>query len=182
MTPNQKITIISQRFDLKFLKKWDCNLLLIKPPQLLCYGIFSTAVLHKQLGEISRGTVSLESFWTDRYYNLFAFFDPDFKFRNLYFNICLPPVIQGDSIVYSDLDIDVAVWPDGSIDVLDEDDFASNALTLKYPEQLKSKVRETLSEILELAENHSPYEIFNSVFGECRLYNPLLAGFKFEFK
>lgn len=54
----------------------------------------------------------------------------------VYVNIGTPPEWDGDRIYQVDLDLDVVLTPDGSIQVLDEDDFALNQVRYGYPADL----------------------------------------------
>jgi protein associated with RNAse G/E len=162
----QQITIISRSFDFKIRKKWLCSLLEFNPPHLMCYGYFENAVTHPHLGTIPRGTLSLESFWSNRFYNLFVFFESDRKIRNLYFNVCRPPRISPSSVDFVDLDIDIVIWPDGSFETLDIDEFQANSTRFSYPHDLESEIRKAVMEITSLAKNCRPEEIVRAVFGE----------------
>lgn len=147
MSLNTTINIVSRRYDFKIKKKWKCFAIEFNPPQLLCLGRFENEINHQHLGRIPKNTVSLESFWSDRYYNLFAFYSPNLQIRNLYFNLCLPPQISPEAVDFVDLDIDVVVWPDGSVVVLDQDEFKANSSLYGYPLELKTIVNRTISDI-----------------------------------
>lgn len=65
---------------------------------------------------------------------IFSPADPRFS---LYVDICTPPVWTSDDRVEAfDLDLDVAVGPDGTISVLDEDEFDEHRIRYSYPEEM----------------------------------------------
>ncbi|MER3631962.1 MAG: hypothetical protein C4325_07220 [Blastocatellia bacterium] len=166
MTLEHKVRVISRKFDLRICKEWSCSKILIHPTQLMCYGYFEKPINHKSLGKISSGTLSLESFWADRFFNLSAFFDTCGKFRNLYFNICLPPKISPSVVDFIDLDVDLIVWPDGLIEIVDFDEFRINSTRFSYPPELEIKVYAAILEVAALLKNTDPIEFVRSVFGE----------------
>lgn len=125
-------------------------------------GEFEKEVKHKHLGVIRRGTISYEFYWLDRYYNIFRFHEPDGEFRNFYCNINLPPVFENNVLDYIDLEIDVIVFKDFSYKILDEDEFEENSKLYNYSDELISKTRKTLDEILNLLKSRDfPFD-FNT--------------------
>lgn len=124
-------------------------------------GFFRETVHHTDLGRIEKGTVSRERFYLDRWYNYFIFEHPPGNLRNYYFNICMPPKISAGVIDYVDLDIDLLVWPDGSVIILDMDEFETNSEIYTYPDRVRRLAIETLEmirrkEIAVLFENSWP--------------------------
>ena len=68
----------------------------------------------------------LEVFFADRWFNIFEIHDrEDDHLKGWYCDICKPAKIEETMIKYVDLKIDLIVYPDGSDDVLDEDEFIS---------------------------------------------------------
>lgn len=157
---NERVTVNSRKYDLSIRRSWECQLIERNDPLLVLVGDFGHDVEHPDLGSIAKGTISYEYYWLDRWYNVFKFQEPDGDFRNFYCNINLPPTFENDVLDYVDLDIDVLVWPDGTTKTLDVDDFEVNATKFVYPEELRAKAFETLSELLELiAKREFPFDI-----------------------
>jgi protein associated with RNAse G/E len=141
------VTINSRKYDGTVRRSWTCRFLSQQESLLTFEGLFETEVLHPDLGLIAAGTRSLEYYWLDRWYNVFHFFEPTGEFRNLYCNINVPPTLSDGVLDYVDLDVDVMVWPDARVLVLDEDDFEKNAAKFKYPAEIRKKAVETLAEV-----------------------------------
>lgn len=141
------VTINSRKYDGTIRRIWTCRFVSQEDSLLVFEGEFESEVTHPDLGHITAGTRSLEYYWLDRWYNVFRFFEPTGEFRNLYCNVNMPPTFENGVLDYIDLDIDVVVWPDGSMKVLDENDFKINTAKFSYPEELKLKVRKVLNEI-----------------------------------
>ena len=121
-------------------------------------GKFDTEVIHPHLGRIKRGTVSIEYFWLDRWFNVFRFHEPDGTFRNDYCNVGMPPIVSENVVDFVDLDIDLIVDRNGAISVLDEDEYEHNAIRFAYPESIRTTVAGVVAELKEaVRQRHFPF-------------------------
>ena len=149
MIESSPVTVNSRKYDQSIRRSWDCRLVTREDPLLIFVGEFDDNVSHPDLGEISRGTISYEFYWLDRWFNVFRFHEPGGELRNLYFNIAMPPSFENDVVDFIDLDIDIVVWPDLSYRVLDQDEFAVNSARFGYPDDVRDRVSASLAAILE---------------------------------
>jgi protein associated with RNAse G/E len=157
---SESVTINSRKFDGTIHKTWTADLIEQKNTLLTFVGEFEKEVNHKELGVIRRGTVSYEFYWLDCWFNIFRFHEPNGSLRNFYCNINLPPIFKDKVLDYVDLDIDVLVWKDFSIQILDIDEFAENSKKYNYSLEIKNKASESLKEILNLIEKRDfPFDI-----------------------
>jgi protein associated with RNAse G/E len=102
---------------------------------------------------LKRGDRFVETFYTDRWYNIFEIFDrDDGKFKGWYCNIGKPAVVEDGVISYIDLALDLWVAPDGTQTVLDEDELHE----LNLDDDLKQKVYAGLHELQMLIKTKSP--------------------------
>ena len=136
----QRFTINSRKYDLSLRRSWNAVLVERSPEHLLLEGVFEQEISHRDLGLVAKGTRSAETFFPERWYNYFAFFEPSGKLRNHYINISMPPEIGAETIDYVDLDVDVIVWPDGRIDIVDIDEFEANVIAYRYPSDVIERV------------------------------------------
>ncbi len=65
------------------------------------------------------GCISFGYYWKERNYNAYHWKDPLGKTLLIYFNICKDTVISENKVEWTDLVVDVALFPDGSFRVLD---------------------------------------------------------------
>ena len=73
---------------------------------------------------LKRGDRFVETFYTDRWYNVFEVFDRDDGMRKgWYCNVSKPATIADDRISWVDLALDLWVSADGTQTVMDEDEF-----------------------------------------------------------
>jgi uncharacterized protein len=146
--PVRNVTVRSLKYDRKVRRAWECKLISLNDTLIEVEGVFDTEVKHPGLGNIRRGTISREYYWTTRWYNIFRFLEPNGAFRNYYCNIAMPAVFENEMIEYVDLDIDVIVWPDLSYEIHDRDDFDKNTLRYGYPPDVTAKAEVSLSELI----------------------------------
>jgi uncharacterized protein len=92
---------------------------------------------------LRRGDRFIETFYADRWYNVFEIHDcDDDHLKGWYCNIGYPPVIKNESVSYIDLALDLLVYPDGKQLVLDEDEFDELALSPEVNQQARLALEE----------------------------------------
>ncbi|MCB8946007.1 MAG: DUF402 domain-containing protein [Ardenticatenaceae bacterium] len=95
-----------------------------------------------------RGDRFMETFYTDRWYNVFAVYDrDDGGLKGWYCNVCRPARVVETAVYCEDLALDVWVGVDGSHLVLDEEEFAELALG----EEERREGETAVQQILEAA-------------------------------
>jgi protein associated with RNAse G/E len=146
-------TIISRKFDGSIHRQWKAEKTEQSNNLIIFLGEFEKEVKHNELGVIRRGTISYEYYWLDRGYNVFRFHEPDGDLRNYYCNLNQPPTFVENVLDYVDLDLDVLVRKDFSIEILDLEEYEYNAKKFKYSKSLIDEVDKNLSQLLALIEN-----------------------------
>lgn len=92
----------------------------------------------------------VETFYTDRWYNIFEIHDrDDDAIKGWYCNVGEPAVIEDGVVSYVDLALDVWVSATGDQTILDEDEFES----LKLDKEKKMKALRGLKELQARFEN-----------------------------
>jgi protein associated with RNAse G/E len=153
----------SCKYDGALQRSWPARLVRREGALVELYAEFAETIHHALLGTIERGTLSFEYYWLDRWYNIFRFSSPDGALRNFYCNVNQPPLFDGHTLSYVDLDIDVLVAPDFSYKILDENEFAINAARYNYSEPTRFAARHALTELIELIETRRfPFAASNS--------------------
>jgi protein associated with RNAse G/E len=78
---------------------------------------------------LKHGDRFVETFYTERWYNVFEIYDcDDGKFKGWYCNIGYPALLEKDTVSYIDLALDLWVAVDGTQTVLDEDEFLESSM------------------------------------------------------
>lgn len=123
---------------------------------------FDVDVSHELMGEIPRGTRTVEYYWLDRWYSVFRFLNSDDSTRLYYCNVNTPPVLDETKLSYIDLDIDILVHPDFSYQVLDLEEFEANAGEYGYSDQEKMQAHAAVDELISMIESRQFPFIFGS--------------------
>ena len=66
-----------------------------------------------------------------------------------------PPTLEASQINYVDLDLDVAVRPDGCIELLDQDEFDLHRLKYGYPADVIQQAERAAGQVAEMARRGS---------------------------
>jgi len=102
---------------------------------------------------LKRNDRFLETFYSDRWYNIFEIYDRDDNhFKGWYCNIGKPAIFEDDFISYVDLALDLWVSADGKQTVLDEDELEE----LNLDDRLKQKVYDALKELQSVLKTKNP--------------------------
>ena len=152
-TQKKEITVEACKFDGKIHRHWQAELVDETPELWKLIGTFDHEIKHPLLGVIRRGTISVEYYWKEKCFNVFAFYEPAGKFRNFYCNINLPPTLENNVLSYIDLDVDVLVKSDLSYEVVDTEEFTENSKLYAYPPEVVEKANTALLDVLALLEN-----------------------------
>jgi hypothetical protein len=86
-----------------------------------------------------------------------------------YCNLASPSVFDGESIKNIDYDLDVKVYPNRAVDILDEDEFDLHQEQMNYSSDIVDIVRESLDQLLLMIENEEvPFdkEVIEDLFQE----------------
>jgi protein associated with RNAse G/E len=154
-TATSSIIVRAAKYDRTEHRCWAARLVEQAGPLLVLDAVFDEEIEHDLLGTIASGTISVEYYWLDRWYNVFRFSDRDGGLRNFYCNVSMPPSFDGRVLSYVDLDIDVLVKPDFSYRVLDLEDFEQNASRYGYSAEVQEEAHVALAELISLIETRS---------------------------
>lgn len=104
--------------------------------------------------EIKRKDIFIESFFEDRWYNVFEIYGAeDGQLKGWYVNIARPARIEGEHIFQEDLALDIVVSADHSeVQVLDQEEFEQ----LDLPPRDAGQARRTLTQLLTRADRGQP--------------------------
>jgi uncharacterized protein len=102
---------------------------------------------------LKRNDRFVETFFTDKWYNIFEIYDrDDGELKGWYCNITKPAVIEDGHVSYVDLALDLWVSANGRRTVLDEDELEE----LDLDDLTKQKVYENLQELEQYFESKNP--------------------------
>ncbi len=142
--------IVVHKLDARGREMWTYtgSVLRRSPSSLTLEAIFDREDDDLESVRLRRGDRFVETFYADRWYNVFAVHDVDTgALKGWYCNVTRPAYL-GDADIYAeDLALDVVVSPEGTIRLLDEDEYAS----LEISEAERHEVRCAVAELMDLA-------------------------------
>lgn len=105
---------------------------------------------------LARGDRFLETYFNDRWYNIFEIHDKSTDaLKGWYCNVTYPAEFTDGMISYIDLALDLLVYPDGRQLVLDEDEFAD----LHLNDSDTEKARRALGELQQIMKSPLPFKL-----------------------
>ncbi|HNW95487.1 MAG TPA: DUF402 domain-containing protein [Anaerolineaceae bacterium] len=149
-----QVTKLNARGD--FVFSYPARLLREQDGARLVAGTFNIESVAVGKLYFRRGDHALEWYSTRRWYNLLQVCEQASKqVKAWYCNICLPADFREDEICWRDLALDLLVYPDGSMELLDQDEFAELALNW----QTRAACWRALKEVMRLfKENSLPFQ------------------------
>ena len=152
MREGAAITVRVLKYDGAEYRRWNARLARREGSLIVLDAAFEFDVQHHLLGEIQRGTRTIEYYWLDRWYNVFRFLRADGSTRLYYCNVNMPPKLADGVLTYIDLDIDILVQPDLTYQVLDLEEFETNAERYGYPEEIKRQAHAAVATLISMIE------------------------------
>lgn len=152
VTASERITVRALKYDGSESRRWTATISRKEGPMIVLDAEFEYDVQHHLLGEIPRGTQTIEYYWLDCWYNVFQFMDNEGSTRLYYCNVSAPPKLEGDVLSYVDLDIDLLVQPDLSYQLLDREEFETNAERWSYSAETRRQALASVTELVSMIE------------------------------
>jgi protein associated with RNAse G/E len=153
------ITVRVLKYDGVESRRWQACLNRSEASLLVLDAKFDLDVEHESLGTILKGTRTIEYYWLNHWYNVFRFLDDAGRTSFYYCNINQPPTLEHGVLSYVDLDIDILVQPDFSYQILDLEEFQTNALRYGYSVEVKDQARAAVDELILMIESrHFPFD------------------------
>jgi uncharacterized protein len=152
---SKSILVRVDKYDGAEHRSWPAHIVEQTDSLLVLDAVFDEEIEHDLLGTIASGTISVEYYWLDRWYNVFRFSTSDGELQSFYCNVTMPPSFNGRVLSYVDLDIDVLVKPDCSYRVLDLEDFEENASRYGYSPEVQEEAHAALAGLISLIERRS---------------------------
>ena len=152
----RSIRVRSTKYDGSFHWQFD-SWLVLERGSLLVTSNFAGQEMQNWKGPWVTPYDVRNHFWSDRWYNVMRCELPHGGgLHSWYCNVTTPAEYDGENLHYADLDLDVHVFPDGTIEVLDEDEFLENSARMGYPPEVIDQARRAVDELLDLARAGKP--------------------------
>lgn len=96
-------------------------------------------------------------FYPNQWYNVIAMIRK--QGVTYYCNIASPYLYDGEAIKNIDYDLDLKVYPNGSYEILDEDEFELHGRLMNYSEEVKSIAVDSLNKLIDIAQKgNQPFD------------------------
>lgn len=152
--PGVEITVLKLNLSGQETWRYSGTLLKASPHARLVRALFNRPDLPFHEIILGQGDPFIEIYFDNHWYNIFEIHDRvDDRIKAWYCNITLPARFEGTGISYIDLALDLLVYPDGRMLVLDEDEFAD----LNLDETRQTEARRAMIELQGLF--HDPANV-----------------------
>ncbi|WP_445487559.1 DUF402 domain-containing protein [Niallia sp. 03133] len=171
---NKKIIEKKIRYNNKIVE-YSCLLLQVEPHFVLFHKITDSFTMTTVEGKhltISKGSYTTAFYWNDRPYNVYMWRDEEGSYLGAYFNIVQHTFITDECLSFEDLILDVLVFPNGQIFLLDEEELPrplvqfENGYVQKALTYLTVNMESILSEIFAAMETDFPHEKMLSLLNQ----------------
>lgn len=151
----QKIKIISQKYNGRLRDSYEAylyaedaeKLIVFAPPGTMCFSP------KKSVWEAAPDGL-LEFYFKQKWYNVWHICEQNSRINHIYANIAMPAILQKDVLTWVDLDLDLRVHLDGSLELLDEDEFVENSVRFAYPPSVIAQARAAVDELSVCYQDH----------------------------
>jgi hypothetical protein len=138
------ITVVKLNYRGEEVWRWRGRALRETAAQVTLEAFFDLPDTHHHGLQFCQGDRMVETYFMSRWYNIFEVYEGrNGAIRGWYCNIAHPAVRVGDTVQFTDLALDLLVFPDGRQVVLDEEEFRA----LPIDERLRAQARAALEEL-----------------------------------
>lgn len=159
--PGTQLTAIKLREDGSEAARWPVEVIEGQPGWVVVKTAWQGGHLDLGYAVWENGDIFYEYYAVGEPYNAFAVLSPEGMFKGWYCNVSFPCLIEGDTLSWQDLYLDVVFLPDGQVLVLDEDELADSGLETRQPETYRMilSARDRLTAMID--ERAYPFSDFD---------------------
>lgn len=168
----KKIKIHSYKHDGSLHRVWMTSFVVEDTKDYIATGNQHTKVIESNGRYWYTKEPAICYFFEKEWFNIIAMIKKDGI--HYYCNIASPYLYDGEALKYIDYDLDVRVYPDGKLVVLDEKDFEVHSDDMDYPDDLQKIISDSVSEVKKWIEEQKPpfdlktinnhYELFKNIY------------------
>lgn len=105
-------------------QEWLCEVIDLDPPRSARLRYVTDRAYETEGTTLPVGTVTEAMYWSDRPYHVWRFTGPDGTHLGYRFDICTGTFIWPEKLIWTDLELDLYISPDGTPHWQDEDEIA----------------------------------------------------------
>ena len=148
----QPVRVVSTKYDGTPRDCYEAQLLDHEGPMVRLRVPAGTPTYGKHGQMVEAEDNAIEIYFTDRWYNVWHFREHTTYHNLWYSNIAMPARFDGKTLQWVDLDIDIRCYLDGSLRVLDEDEFEQNRTEMGYRSEVVEHALAARDEVLQLGK------------------------------
>lgn len=153
MEVGQQVTIQSFKHNGSLHRTWSQGTIIELTQDCWVVVTYKTLVVESNMRIWQTREPAITFFYPNKWYNVIAMIR-----RNgitYYCNVASPSLYDGEAIKNIDYDLDVKKYPDGNIEILDQDEYELHSKLMKYSPDLDKVVHKALDELVEMAQSSS---------------------------
>ena len=149
----RRIKVISKKYNNSYRDEYEAYLyseeekkiIILSPPGTRYYD-------HRKEAWSESPDGLLEIDFKEKWYNIWHICEQNSNRNMIYANICMPAVLKGNVLEWVDLDLDLRVHMNGTIELLDEKEFIQNIRQLGYSRWIIDNARAACDEVMDRFE------------------------------
>lgn len=143
---------------------WRTATVIKQTENCLILGNYKTRVIESDGRNWMTKEPAICYFFKDKWFNVIGMLKSDGIYY--YCNLSSPYLYDGEAVKYIDYDLDVRVSRDGSLKILDEDEYLKHQVKFRYSDDIKEIVEKELQDLIKMIENKElPFD--HSYVMEC---------------
>jgi uncharacterized protein len=148
-----KITVLKRNLAGEVTWQYEGRVIRYEPNAVILEAFFKRPDMPLADVILKQNDRFVETFYTDRWYNIFEIYDSDDgRLKGWYCNIGKPAVLEDGMVSYVDLALDLWVSADGRQTILDEDEFKE----LELDNATSGQAYMALEELMETFKTKRP--------------------------
>lgn len=145
----RKIKIVSQKYNGALRDEYESYLYAEDEAMIVALSPPGTPYYyHKKQGWFASEDGLLELYFKHKWYNVWHICEQNSGINHIYANIAMPVTRQDNVLTWVDLDLDLRVHLDDSLELLDEDEFVENSALFAYPPAVVEQARAAVAELV----------------------------------
>ncbi len=145
--PNQMVHIQSYKHNGSLHRTWSKGFVLEADEKQFVVVTNKTWVIESDGRKWFTREPAVCFFYPDKWFNVITMIRKSGIYY--YCNLASPSLYDGEAIKNIDYDLDIKVYPDGRMDILDEDEYEAHSKKMKYSEELCSIVEHQMTLLIQ---------------------------------
>lgn len=155
----QKIKIVSRKYNRSLRDEYESYLYHEDADKIVTFSPPGTPYFwQKKNAWFTAPDGLIETYFKQAWYNVWHICEQNSNVNRIYINIATPALLQDNVLTWTDLDLDLRVHMDGSLELVDEAEFQENSLTMAYPPELVAQAHAACEQLTAAyAQNLYPF-------------------------